>query len=383
MTSLNIPTPKSTRSTTKRYIQPAIKLDRPVLKELNKNDYLTFKLRTNPTDSESTTYELSVAYFDHGTPEELLKFLESLEKVIKGQNITGGPNRYTLARRLFKGDALAAFEGAAAETGTETQDHYETVIAAVIKHVFPQKALPTQKRHMRRFLRKPREMSIRAFCARLTEINKYLESFPPAGDGAKQLEQDELLDIAEFAVPATWQKTMVMHGFDPTMHTMQEFVEFCERLEYAEGFEPNTGNTGAKSQKESKNPKDGPFHAKSSEKGNNKKRKSSDKWCIYHQTDSHDTGDCKVMQSQAKKMRSNWEANKGTSTSTSKNKTWNRNNQGSNDKTAKENFSLKKLLRKELQELLNQEKEQEKKNEEETFNLEDFQNFNISDDDSS
>ena len=107
----------------KRYIQLVIKLDRPVLKELNKNDYLTFKLCTNPTDPESMTYELSVAYFDHKTLEELLKFLESLEKVIKGQNITGGPNHYTLAKWLFKGDALAAFEGTATETGTEMQDH--------------------------------------------------------------------------------------------------------------------------------------------------------------------------------------------------------------------------------------------------------------------
>ena len=45
------------------------------------------------------------------------------------------------------------------------------------------------------------------------------------------------MDIAEFSVPATWQKTMIMHGFDPANHTIQEFIEFCERIEFAEGNE--------------------------------------------------------------------------------------------------------------------------------------------------
>jgi hypothetical protein len=32
------------------------------------------------------------------------------------------------------------------------------------------------------------------------------------------------MDIAEYATPAQWQKTMVIHGFDPITHTPEEFV---------------------------------------------------------------------------------------------------------------------------------------------------------------
>ena len=57
----------------------------------------------------STTYELTVSYFKMGTEEELLLFLQNVQKIFSGQNVTNGPNRYAIVRRLLQGDALAAF----------------------------------------------------------------------------------------------------------------------------------------------------------------------------------------------------------------------------------------------------------------------------------
>ena len=74
-----------------------------------------------------------------------------------------------------------------------------------------------------------------------------------------------IMDIAEYAVPATWQRTMLMHNFDPTIHSPQDFIEFCERIEFAEGTE----NKEAKPQTDSRNQKDGLLSAKSSERGEN------------------------------------------------------------------------------------------------------------------
>ena len=70
------------------------------------------------------------------------------------------------------------------------------------------------------------------FATQLNEINKYLSDFPPSNEENK-LPMEELMDIAEFSVPATWQKTMIMHGFDPANHTIHKFVEFCKRIEFA------------------------------------------------------------------------------------------------------------------------------------------------------
>jgi hypothetical protein len=144
---------------------------------------------------------------------------------------------------------------------------------------------------------------------------------------------EELLDIAEFASPGTWQKAMVMHGFDPVEHTCAEFVEFCERLEFTET--PYSTNTEAKPQAISKSGNNGTiWSAKSTARGNsynnkfqknrnfrqnttayynnnfssNPKRKyyavpPHERWCEYHNKFGHDTGDCEVMKAQARSMR--------------------------------------------------------------------------------
>ena len=114
---------------------------------------------------------------------------------------------------------------------------------------------------MQRFLRKPRDMTVREFITRLVEINEMLTEFPP-GAHEQKLPTDKLMDIAEYAVPATWQRTMMMHNFDPTIHMPQDFIELCKCIEFAKGTDSN--NQEAKPQPDSKNHRNGLLHAKSS-----------------------------------------------------------------------------------------------------------------------
>ncbi len=51
----------------------------------------------------------------------------------------------------------------------------------------------------------------------------------------QQFPLHKLLDIAKFAVSATWQRPMRMHGFILIMHDENVFVKFCERCEFNEG----------------------------------------------------------------------------------------------------------------------------------------------------
>ena len=44
---------------------------------------------------------------------------------------------------------------------------------------------------------------------------------------------DELVDIGEFAVPLSWQREMVLQGYEPADHDTDELVNFCDRLEQA------------------------------------------------------------------------------------------------------------------------------------------------------
>ena len=328
-----LPTPKTSSrnstqnqevKTTKRYIAPAIKLLRPTKKELRKDEALEFELRTNPTADKSPSYKLTVPYFADGTPEELILFIKAVRKVIHGQHATAGAAKYALIRRILQGDALAAFNRAAEAAGNESNENFELALRGLQEHVFPRKALMNQKRFMRHFLRKPFSMTIREFINRLVEINEYLTYFPPFNQENK-LPVEELMDIAEFAVPSQWQKAMVLHGFDPTEHTPSEFVEFGERLEYAEAGTTNQPKAEGKNDAKHGNNE---ISRESRTRFQNKKRKFQDreKFCEYHNTTGHDTGECKVMIAQAKRMRATWEAKKpGHNTQqTYSNKTWNR-----------------------------------------------------------
>ena len=56
---------------------------------------------------------------------------------------------------------------------------------------------------MRRYLRKPKEIKVRPFVARLHEMNRLLLEFPPTkpGDDVTNLAEEELTEILEFGNP--------------------------------------------------------------------------------------------------------------------------------------------------------------------------------------
>ena len=77
---------------------------------------------------------------------------------------------------------------------------------AVTETILNKKTLLTQKQYMRRILRKPKDLSTRTYCARFSELNKYLEEFHLFKSASQCLSKDEVLEHLEFAVPNLWQK---------------------------------------------------------------------------------------------------------------------------------------------------------------------------------
>ena len=68
---------------------PAIPYEKAAKKTMEKGHYQAYKLRTLPADPDSPVYEIQVAHFESGTPEEWLKFMsniknENLEKTTSG-----------------------------------------------------------------------------------------------------------------------------------------------------------------------------------------------------------------------------------------------------------------------------------------------------------
>eukprot|EP00957_Ditylum_brightwellii_P041712 3158954-Ditylum_brightwellii.AAC.1 len=47
-------------------------------KKLSPSDYQTYKLRTNLKDEKSAVYNLVIKYYEVGTPEEWLQFMDAI-----------------------------------------------------------------------------------------------------------------------------------------------------------------------------------------------------------------------------------------------------------------------------------------------------------------
>eukprot|EP00957_Ditylum_brightwellii_P195212 14872741-Ditylum_brightwellii.AAC.1 len=65
--------------TTMRQSNPDVKrvvipFPRPAPRQLEHGQFHAYKLCTNPADATSPIYELSIPFFDDGTPEEWIKF---------------------------------------------------------------------------------------------------------------------------------------------------------------------------------------------------------------------------------------------------------------------------------------------------------------------
>ncbi len=145
---------------------------------------------------------------------------------------------------------------------------------------------------------------------RLFELNEYLQRFPPFGHN-QQLPLDESLDIAEFAVPQSWQCTMHMHGFVPILHDENTLIEFCECIEFLEG---PTDNQESMKNKNRSQPND-----QSNQQDNDHKQvancRSTEEagpfWCkLHHENDTHSMGGCKTLKRQAQAMCRNYEMHK-------------------------------------------------------------------------
>jgi hypothetical protein len=291
-----------------RMTLPPIPLERPERVALESGSYVSFKLRAVPTDATSQLYSLSVPYYNTGTPERWILFRKDLDKVLIGQNITTGPPTYAMTRRILEGAALAKFEEATTTRGTETLEHFGQVVDDMGAYVFPRRALQMEKRYMRRYMRKPRRLKMREYMARVEELNNDLRYFPAYVNGSRLLE-DELLDIYEYGVPASWQKRFLLQGFDPLEHSKQEFLEFCERLEATEDiFEEHSGAKRKARPSDRYKVKEGKSALANRPSGNTRNQNNrNSRFCRLHgQQSSHDTGTCKVLLDQADKMKATW-----------------------------------------------------------------------------
>ena len=97
-------------------------------------------------------------------------FKRNLEKVFKGQNVDNNPTRFSIARRLLQGAALATFNTKVAEYEDENEEFFLVGLNAARNAAFPKCAVSKQKRHMRRHMHK--SISCFSVACALKSVNK-------------------------------------------------------------------------------------------------------------------------------------------------------------------------------------------------------------------
>ena len=294
-------------------------------KDENHHDSLKIEIETQPSLADSKSLSLYVPIFKSGPPEMLLKYLVVLQKILKGQSLTTGPQQYAMARNLLAGEALRVFNQKATANGTETDVHFKSTTQGLVEHFFPPKALQREKRYLCRGLYKPKDCPVRDFVCRVNEILEYLSKFPPFANN-QGLPEDEVIELIEFALPREWQRQMLVQGFDPASKSIQDLVDFCERLEIAEEIysevgisRPGENHTLTKKAKTGdRNPpamsarQKGAYQpAHPAKAGANKPNYNKTKPICPLHGPGHDANSCKVLQNQAKSMKNTYESNRG------------------------------------------------------------------------
>ena len=84
----------SNRMSDTGFAPPPIPFKRAKVKGMEKDQYLSLKLKSVPSRTSSSEYTLNVPYFQSGTAEEWIKFTQNLDLVFVGQSLSTRPNRF-------------------------------------------------------------------------------------------------------------------------------------------------------------------------------------------------------------------------------------------------------------------------------------------------
>ena len=128
------------------------------------------------------------------------------------------------------------------ETATQAdieEEHVEEAIAQVTKTIFPHRALELQQLWMKRYMRKPEDMTTRKMASAITRINNYLPMFPDATPDSKFSESD-LVGMLEWSLLGSWRSKFDLDGYRPSFYSKARLIEECEAIErnlkeYSEG----------------------------------------------------------------------------------------------------------------------------------------------------
>jgi hypothetical protein len=146
-----------------------------------KNQFATYSIRCSDLPDDNDTVKIHNKYFDTGTAEDWMEFLQSIKSLVqmKGwlQGAGVGPTTFRNLRILLQGTALSRFEAHASTIRSQTVAHAFACLDAMTAEIFvplPDKAI----KKLIRESRKPENLTVNHYVNRLQVINSYLSFLP-------------------------------------------------------------------------------------------------------------------------------------------------------------------------------------------------------------
>ena len=225
---------------------PCIPLQQEDIPEGDKTSFISYQLKVRPNGSNDQTYKKVVKRFADGTPLTWIQTLEDLQEIWTQNKVTGGADQAATVKTILRADALTIFEAAldaqlepiqGDDDSTKiSKEKIDKALQAVTLSVFPHRALETQKMWMRKYMKKPFDMTYRVMQAKILKMNQSLPLFPNADDDSK-FSAAEILEILEFTLPAKWRAKFDLNSYVPTQHDRTRLLNECEALERNEKLE--------------------------------------------------------------------------------------------------------------------------------------------------
>jgi len=348
--------------------------------------YYEFKLYSVPSDKDSPKYTFRMPIINGEEHTRVaIEFFTKIRKVLTGLNLPKGVAQDNLIKQVLEGEALSIYNTTIEEEiilrydnnrkaaiKAQTTDTIGTVnypsvqkakeaaakavpkesvtdkdilkgVQAIVKYMTPYKGLEKQKRWMRRYCRKPFDMTTRTYVNHLKRINNEELGVLPPFKANNRLSETDLVDIITHGLPRRWLKEMDRMDFDPLEKSIKELVDFCQRMESTEEMDKDSNTTKAgsssKDSKSKKKSKTGNRFDKSNKKGEFIPK--TDKHCAVHGACGHSTEECRTIK--------NMKTPSGSNKNSYQNKTWNRKSNDAAKQTKKELAVLiGKTVRKEL-----------------------------------
>ena len=76
---------------------------------VDKSDSLNVDINTQTGERYIETVAIYVPLFRTGSPEDLLKFVITLNKIIRGQDLSIGPQQFVMTSNSVTGEAILVF----------------------------------------------------------------------------------------------------------------------------------------------------------------------------------------------------------------------------------------------------------------------------------